>query len=84
MNEMVESIEFAALHSTKLWSERCVQQYRNLYPRSPESLRQAVTAALIAGWSALLVHATFTALAAKTCYVRTHPPTTTWRFPTTT
>ena len=33
--------------------------------QSPEPLRQAVTAALIARWSALLAHATFTALAAS-------------------
>ena len=33
--------------------------------QSPEPLRQAVTAALIARWSAILAHATFTALAAS-------------------
>ena len=51
------------------WSEEAAGFIRQLAKararQSPDPLRQAVTAALIARWSALLAHATFTALAAS-------------------
>ena len=51
------------------WSEEAAGFIRHFAKararQSPEPLRQAVTAALIARWSAILAHATFTALAAS-------------------
>ena len=51
------------------WSEEAAGFTRQLAKararQSPDPLRQAVTAALIARWSSLLAHATFTAVAAS-------------------